>query len=387
MTTSGPRLRSVLDGLATFSAGPIATSTVGTSHLLAANESPDEPLPSVVAAIAQAAARINRYPDHGCRALTDEIAGWLGTTPDNVVVGCGSVGVTQMLFEAVSEPGTEVIYAWRSFEAYPTLAALAGIWPVAVPLQNERHDLAAMAAAITPQTRLVIVCNPNNPTGTALHRAELTEFIDQVPSDCLLVLDEAYREYVRDADVPDGLDLLAGRPNVAVLRTFSKAFGLAGLRVGYLVADPKVAESLRKTRLAFSVSQLAQAAAIASLRARDELLARVDDVVKERERVRTAMLDAGWPVPLSEANFVWLRLDDDTPEFAAACASAGVNVRAFPGEGVRVSIGTPTANDAFLAVAKRLIRRVNGPSHRSSRANGPFTPRAGAAGRPRWSEK
>jgi histidinol-phosphate aminotransferase len=351
---TAPRLRPLLAELPTYQAARVSASPGGAVHLLGSNESPYGPLPSVVEAIAAASAQVNRYPDYASTELTSELAHRLGTAPEAVVAGCGSVGVAQMLFTAVSEPESDVVYAWRSFEAYPTLAKLAGVRPVAVPLREARHDLGAMAAAITSRTRMVIVCNPNNPTGTALRRAELTGFLDEVPADCLVVLDEAYREYVRDIDVPDGLELAAGRPNVAVLRTFSKAFGLAGLRVGYLVADPALAGLVRKTRLSFSVSHLAQAAAIASLRAEDELMARVDTIVKERERVRNALLEGGWSVPQSEANLVWLPLGDDTAEFATACASAGVNVRAFAGEGVRATIGDPDANDALLAVAAGL---------------------------------
>jgi histidinol-phosphate aminotransferase len=222
---------------------------------------------------------------------------------------------------------------------------------VTVPLRDERHDLPAMAAAVTARTRLIIVCNPNNPTGTVVRRTELESFLDSVPGDCLVVLDEAYREYVRDPDVPDGLSLAVDRPNVVVLRTFSKAFGLAGLRVGYLVGHPEVAAQVRKTRLPYTVNHLAQVAASASLRVRDELSARVEQTVKERERVRTALLDAGFTVPESDANLLWLRLGDDSAAFGARCAAHGVNVRAYPGEGVRVSIGDTGANDAFLAAA------------------------------------
>ena len=196
------------------------------------------------------------------------------------------MGVLKQLVEAVSDPGAEVLYAWRSFEAYPPLVALAGATSVQVPLADETHDLAAMAAAVTPRTRLVLVCNPNNPTGTVVGRRQLTEFLDQVPGDCLVVLDEAYREYIRDESVPDGVDLYRDRPNVAVLRTFSKAYGLAGLRVGFLIGHPPVADAVRKTMLPFTVSSVAQAAAVASLAAEGELLERVETVVKERDRVR-----------------------------------------------------------------------------------------------------
>ncbi len=347
----GPRFRSVLDEYVAYRPGRVATSPDGRSYKLSSNESPYDPLPSVREVIKDAGGLINRYPDNGCTALIAAIAGRFGVPEDNVAVGCGSVGLAQMLLESVGEPGVEVVYAWRSFEAYPTLADLAGVTSVRVPLDGETHDLRAMADAITDRTRLVFVCNPNNPTGTAVRRAELEEFLDRVPGDCLVVLDEAYREYVRDPEVPDGLTLYADRPNVAVLRTFSKAYGLAGLRVGFMVAHPYVTEQVRKTYLPFTVNTIAQAAAIASLEAEKELLERVDATVEERGRVRDALIAQGWTVPPTEANFVWLRLGADTMDFAAACAAAGVSVRPFADEGARVSIGTPEENDAFLAAA------------------------------------
>jgi histidinol-phosphate aminotransferase len=300
---------------------------------------------------------VNRYPDNGAADLTEAIARRHGVPPQHIAVGCGSVGVTQQLLAAAAEPGTEVLYAWRSFEAYPLLVRLAGADEVRVPLRDETHDLEAMAAAITPRTRIVFVCNPNNPTGTVVHRAELEDFLDRVPPDCLVVLDEAYAEYVRDPAVPDGLDLYRERPNTAVLRTFSKAYGLAGLRVGFLVGHEPVAEAVRKTLLPFSVNALAQAAAIASLAAEAELLARVDRVVKERARVRDDLRSQGWTVPVTEANFVWLRLDSDTEDFAAACAGAGISIRPFAGEGARISIGDEEENDEFLTVARGYPRR------------------------------
>jgi histidinol-phosphate aminotransferase len=208
-----------------------------------------------------------------------------------------------------------------------------------------------MLAAITDRTRLVLVCTPNNPTGPALRRAELERFLDAVPSDVLVVLDEAYREFVRDPDVPDGVELYRDRPNVCVLRTFSKAYGLAGLRVGFAIAHTPVAEALRKTAVPFGVSSLAQAAAVASLEAEGELLERVDALVAERTRVCAALEAQGWQVPASEANFVWLRLGERTDAFAAACEAAGVVVRPFSGEGVRVTVAEPEANDVFLRVA------------------------------------
>jgi histidinol-phosphate aminotransferase len=352
MTDSYPRFRSVLDGFPAYKPGGTPASAGGTSHKLSSNESPFGPLPSVVEVIAEAARSVNRYPDNTAAALTDAIAARFDVPAEHVAVGCGSVGVAQQLFEAVGEPGAEVLYAWRSFEAYPTLAALAGVDSVQVPLRDETHDLAAMADAITPRTRMIFVCNPNNPTGTVVHRDELTAFLDRVPEDCLVVLDEAYREYIRDAAVPDGVAVYRDRPNVAVLRTFSKAYGLAGLRVGFLIGHPPVAAAVRNTMLTFSVNHIAQAAAIASLAAEDELMERVELTVKERTRVREELIAAGWTVPPTEGNFVWLRLGERTMAFGAACEGAGIAVRPFGGEGARVSIGDPKANDTFLRVAR-----------------------------------
>jgi histidinol-phosphate aminotransferase len=255
-----PRFRSVLDRFTAYKPGRVPVSPHGRSFKLSSNESPSGPLPSVVEVITAAAADVNRYPDNHAQALTGAISTRFGVPPEHVAVGCGSVGLTQQLLEAAAEPGGQVLYAWRSFEAYPLLADLSGAASVRVPLRDERHDLAAMAGAITEHTRVVFVCNPNNPTGTAVRRDELEEFLDRVPPDCLVVLDEAYREYVRDPGVPDGLSLYPGRPNVAVLRTFSKAYGLAGLRVGFLVAAEPVAAAVRMTMLPFTVNHLARAA-------------------------------------------------------------------------------------------------------------------------------
>ena len=357
MPASSPRFRSILDQFIPYKPGGRVERPDGRAFKLSSNESPFGPLPSVVQVITEASADVNRYPDNGAVALTEAIARRYGIPPTHIAVGCGSVGVTQQLLQAVAEPGGEVLYAWRSFEAYPRLVQLAGAAELLVPLQDETHHLPAMAAAITPRTRVIFVCNPNNPTGTVVHRAELEDFLDRVPPDCLVVLDEAYAEYVRDPDVPDGLELYRDRPNLAVLRTFSKAYGLAGLRVGFLVGHEPVAEAARKTLLPFSVNTIAQAAAIASLAAEPELLARVDQVVKERVRVRDELLAQGWSVPPTEANFVWLRLNEDTEDFAASCALDGIGIRPFAGEGARVSIGDEEDNEAFLAAARAYPRR------------------------------
>ncbi|WP_042411333.1 histidinol-phosphate transaminase [Streptacidiphilus carbonis] len=351
----GPRLRETLRRLPVYVPGKPARGADGVpAFKLSSNENPYPPLPGVLDVAVAAAVGFNRYPDMACDGLVAELAGRFDVPESHVAVGTGSVGVAQSLIQITAGPGDEVVFAWRSFEAYPYLALMNGAVPVQVPLrEDESHDLDAMLAAVTDRTRLVFVCNPNNPTGRALRRGELERFLDAVPADVLVVLDEAYREFVRDPEVPDGIGLYRDRPNVCVLRTFSKAYGLAGLRVGFALAHEPVATALRQTAVPFGVSQLAQDAAIASLRAEEALLVRVAALVAERERVVAALTAQGWTVPDTQANFVWLRLGGRTTDFAEACAEAGVTVRPFAGEGLRVSIGETEANDLFLRAAER----------------------------------
>jgi histidinol-phosphate aminotransferase len=329
------------------------TESHAPTYKLSANENPYPPLPGILEAVRREAGQFNRYPDMHAAALTAALASRFDVPAGHIATGAGSAGVAQQLLQATSGPGDEVVYAWRSFAGYPIITQISGAKSVRVPLTaGDVHDLDAMASAVTDRTRLIFVCNPNNPTGTAVHRAELERFLDRVPSDVLVVLDEAYKEFVRDPDVPDGVEIYRGRPNVAVLRTFSKAYGLAGLRVGFAIVREPVADALRATAVPFSVNSLAQVAAVESLRAEEALLERVDTVVKERSRVYEALLAAGWTVPVSEANFVWLRLGWRTLEFTATCEAAGLVVQPFPGEGIRVTIGEAAANDTFLKVAK-----------------------------------
>jgi histidinol-phosphate aminotransferase len=358
---TSPRLRGALDGIPSYKPGRPATEREGgLSFKLSSNENPYPPLPSVLDVVTAEASRFNRYPDMFATALTAAIAERFDVPASHVATGTGSVGVLQQVIQSVATEGDEVVYAWRSFEAYPIVVQISGATSVRVPLTaDERHDLDAMAAAITDRTRLVLVCSPNNPTGAAVRRDELSRFLDRVPGDVLVVIDEAYHEFVRDPEVPDALEAYRDRPNVAVLRTFSKAYGLAGLRVGFAVAHDPVAEALRKTAVPFGVSSLAQAAATASLGAEDELLERVERLVKERSRVHDGLRDQGWSqLPASEANFVWLRLGQRTTDFAAACEAAGVVVRPFAGEGARVTIGEPEANDIFLRVAADFVSSI-----------------------------
>jgi histidinol-phosphate aminotransferase len=323
---------------------------------LASNEVPYGPLPGVVDALTVALADVHRYPDMGVVALRDALAERTGVSPARIATGCGSVALAEHLVRATCLPGDEVIYAWRSFEAYPIITATAGARSVRVPNTVEHgHDLDAMAAAVTDRTRLIFVCNPNNPTGTAVRRADLDAFLAAVPPTVLVVLDEAYREFVTDPDVPDGLAVYGDRANVAVLRTLSKAWGLAGLRVGYLVAAPEVAAAVRKVVTPFSTSLAAQVAALAALKSEDEMARRAALVVSERERLLAAVRELVPEVPESQANFVWLPLEEHAVAFGQGCEEHRVIVRTFAGDGVRVTVGTPEENDAFLAAAAKSL--------------------------------
>ena len=314
------------------------------------------PLPSVERAITDSLQTINRYPDNGMVELTASLAKRLGVTEDEIQVGCGSVSLCQNLVTITCEPGDEVLFGWRSFETYPLATRLVGAVPVQIPLTDElSYDLPAMADAITDRTRLIFVCNPNNPTGTIVDADSLRTFLAKVPSDVVVALDEAYFEYMRPSQTQayDAIELHREYPNLVVLRTFSKAYGLAGLRVGYAIAHPEVITALGKAHVPFSVNSVAQAAAIASLDADDELLARTEAIVEERTRVAEQLRDMGYRVPATQANFVWIELGDATTDFAAAARDAGVIIRPFAGDGVRVTVTEAEDNDAFLTFATR----------------------------------
>lgn len=320
--------------------------------VLASNESPYGLLPSVAAVLAQHASGVSRYPDMGSTRLIEAIAAHHGVDANRVAVGAGSVEVCGQLTSASVDDGDEVVFGWRAFEAYPIITAVVGGTSVKVPLTPDHvHDVDAMAAAVTDRTRLVFLCNPNNPTGTAVGEVELRRLVDRVPDDVLVVIDEAYHEYADPTVVPDATALFADRPNVAVTRTFSKAYALAGLRVGYCIASPAVVSAVRKCQVPFSVSALAQEAAIAALGEGEEVPRRAKLTVAERERVRAALTQAGYDVPPSQGNFIWLVLGDRTTDFAQACMDGGVIVRPFAGEGVRVTIGADAENDRLLQLA------------------------------------
>ena len=356
---STPAIRSAIADIPAYVPGrPPAVRAGVSTYKLSSNENPYPPLPGVLEAAARAAEVMNRYPDMGCTALYQALSERLQVPTTQLAAGTGSVAALYHLLQAFCESGDEVVYAWRSFEAYPIAVAVTGATSVRVPLDAEaRHDLDAMGEAITDRTKVVVVCTPNNPTGPAIGRRELETFLDRVPSHVLVVVDEAYREFVRIDDPLDAVDFVADRPNVAAMRTFAKAYGLAGFRVGYVVAPEPVAAAVRACSLPFGVSSIAQAAAVASLDHEPELLKRVDALVTERERVVAALRGQGWPVPDAQGNFVWLPAGGHTAEFAAAADQAGVMVRPFGDEGARVSIGEEAGNDVFLSVASRFATR------------------------------
>ncbi|MFN8167877.1 MAG: histidinol-phosphate transaminase [Candidatus Nanopelagicales bacterium] len=350
----GPRLRDALDRLPAYVAGrpPVGHPDLP-PYKLSSNENPYPPLPGVLEAVAAGAASTNRYPDPASTALVDALAERYAVPRDHLALGTGSVGLLQQVVQISAGPGDEVLFAWRSFEAYPIMTIIGGATAVQVPLRDDQtHDLDAMADAITERTRLILVCTPNNPTGTVVRQDELDRFLDRVPDDVLVIVDEAYVEFVRDPDAVRGLDTYRDRPNVAVLRTFSKAYGLAGLRVGMAVAHPPVAHALRQTAVPFGVSSVAQAAAIASLAAEDALLERVHALVAERTRVEAALAAQGWVLPPSQANFVWLRTER-LDELVLACEQVNLSVRRYADDGIRVTIGETEANDRFLEVSAR----------------------------------
>ncbi len=347
------KLRSSLAGLPAYVPGRPAAARAGLpTYKISSNENPYAPLPQIVQAAEQAVRAMNRYPDMAVTDLHAALAQRFGVGMAEIASGTGSVGLLQQFVQATCDQGDEVVFAWRSFEAYPICVAVNGAVSVRVALRaDESHDLEAMAAAITPRTRLMLVCQPNNPTGVGATADELETFLAQVPADVTVVIDEAYVEFVSSADVPDGLAVFRSHPNVALLRTFSKAYGLAGLRVGYAIAHEELAAALRACAVPFGVSNVAQAAAMAALEVEDELQARVARIVQARAHVTAALRAQGWALPDSQANFVWLRLGDHTQAFAAFCDERGLAVRPYGDEGVRVTVGDEPADERFLAIA------------------------------------
>lgn len=321
---------------------------------LSSNEVTDAPLASVAEAMANAAAEVNRYPDMAAVDLRDVLAEHLGIPAEDIAVGCGSSALGQQLVQITAGKGDEVIFPWRSFEAYPIFTQVTGATPRPIPLtESGHHDLEAMAAAINEHTKLIFVCNPNNPTGSIITEQAFIDFMDQVPPEVIVALDEAYIEYVREADTPLSVELLHRYPNLIGMRTFSKAFGLAGIRVGYAFGKHEVIDALNKVAIPFGVNAVAQAGAVAALSEIDALMERTDEVATQRTRVAEAL-----GANPSQANFVWLPaqaiaagpIPAQTPaELAELFAKHNVLVRSFP-EGVRITVTNQQEMNQLLSV-------------------------------------
>jgi histidinol-phosphate aminotransferase len=353
VTTPRVRLRPAIEALDPYRQGKQAAAE---AFKLSSNENPFEPLPAVLATLSHQS--INRYPDGSAYALRVRLGEKYGVAPEQIQVGSGSVAILAQLMLAASGPGDEVVYSWRSFEAYPGLVTVAGATSVTVPnTADHRHDLPAMAAAITDRTRVVIVCSPNNPTSTVVTLEEFESFMALVPPTVLVLLDEAYIEFVTDPTAVRGIPLLQKYGNLVVLRTFSKAYGLAGLRVGYAVGPEYVMDAARATAIPLSVIELGQRAAIASLDHEDQLLERVGRIAALRDEVWRSLVDQGWDVPKPHGNFVWLPTGDKTIWAAEVFWDNDIVVRAL-GEGLRVSIGEPGSVDKLLRAAAEVVRTL-----------------------------
>jgi histidinol-phosphate aminotransferase len=327
---------------------------------LASNESPFPPHEAVVEAIRRAASSMNRYPDPDATLLRRRLAERYETEPGRIAVANGSCEILLAAAEALAEPGAEILYAWPSFSMYPYLPALTGAREIRVPLaEGDVHDLDAMAAEATAATQLLIVCNPNNPTATHLPAAAIGAFLERVPPHVTVILDEAYVEFQTDDDPDASLDLLADFPNLVVLRTFSKAYGLAGLRVGYAIAASTFRAAVDAVRQPFSVNALAQAAGAEAILHQDDVARRVTATIAERLRVEEGVRALGLQTAETQANFSWIDLGDaDEATVVAGLGEREIAVRpgaALGGPGhIRVSYGTEAEDDRFLDALREL---------------------------------
>lgn len=322
---------------------------------LASNENPEGPISAVENAVLEAVRRANRYADHRGAELRERIGSWLGVGAEQVSIGNGSVGLLQQIFLTYLDPGDEIIFGWRSFEVYPIYSQLTGAEMVRVPLRDDlTYDVDGIISAISPATKVIMLATPNNPTGTLLAADDIVRIASAAGDEVIVVIDEAYREFV-DPGTPDPVaEVVPKFRNVLVTRTLSKAHGLAGLRVGYAVGDPEVIADIDKVAVPFHVNAAAQAAAIAAINHIDEIEARCAAIVSERGRVEAQLAEMGWWMPAHQANFVYLSTGPDTMRYATELEKRGVVVRPFDGEGLRVTIGSPAENDRFLSAISQM---------------------------------
>jgi histidinol-phosphate aminotransferase len=345
-----------LDGLPGYGKGRAAGAAVF-AHRLGSNEAPDAVDPAILAAVAGALAGANRYPDLRGETLAARLAGRHGLAPAQVAVAAGSIVLLDQIVRGWCDPGDQIVAPWRSYEAYPIIAGLAGAALVTVPLDAAHLlDPATFVAAIGPATRIALICNPNNPTGTVLDAPALDALIAAIPPRVLVVLDEAYCDYAAPADqvAASPAARLARHPNLVVLRTFSKAWGLAGLRAGYALAAPAVIEAIHAVQPPFPLPGVALTAALAALEHEGAVTARIARNAVERARLAEGLAALGLPVAASQANFVWLPLADAAAALNDHLARNGIAARCFAGEGLRITTGTAADTDAVLDAAARL---------------------------------
>jgi histidinol-phosphate aminotransferase len=328
---------------------------------LASNETPWPPHPQVLEAVEAQLRTLNRYPDPDKTLLRRRISERTGVPSGRVAVGNGSCELLLAAAEAMLEPGAEVVYAWPSFSIYPHLAAMSGARAITVPLDEEgRHDLEGMAREVTAATRILLVCNPNNPSATAFPPAVIDDFVAELPRHVAVLVDEAYVEFSTLQDPDESVELLDGHPNLVLLRTFSKVYGLCGLRAGYALGSEDFRRAVDRVRQPFSVNALAQAAAAEALKHQDEVERRVERTAIERLHVESELAERGLETTDSEANFSWVGLGDrDEEEVVKGLARRGVIVRAGAALGregwLRVTYGTRQENDRFLAALDELL--------------------------------
>lgn len=330
---------------------------------LASNENPYPPHPRIREALIKAIDDVNRYPESGSPELVDTLAGRLGVSRSEIIVGNGTNEIIDLLIRAYVESDENCVFSSLSFAIYKIVSTQCGVKGIEVPVRDYRHDLDAMARAINSKTKIVFICSPNNPTGTYSTAGEVELFLSRVPDHVLVVFDQAYLEYVRAEDYPDTLSLRKKRENVLSLRTFSKVYSLAGLRIGYAVADTRVIESLNKMRQPFNVNRLAQAAAKAALECRDEIAAYVDETIRERERMRRALLGMGCQSPESQTNFLFVTMKGVSGDVCSGLEDLGVIVRPMAqfgdaGNSFRVNTGTPEENTRFIDALRKVLGKA-----------------------------
>ena len=347
------KVRPAVQNMASYKPGKAAEQVEVEQNIsnvikLASNENPWAPVQGVQDAITNAIAGVNRYGDNTALAVRSALSEWLSVDAGSISIGCGSSGLLQQLFMVYVDPGDEVLFPYPSFEVYPIFSKLFGATAVTVPLVDYVFDLDAVAAAVTASTKLIFLATPNNPTGTSVSVERLRGLVESVPSDVIVVIDEAYREF-NSPSMGNPVELCKDHRNVVVTRTFSKAFGLAGMRTGYAVADPEIVNQLEKVRLPFSINNLAQAATVAAIEHRDEAMERVDGLIAERNRCVDELLAAGLEIPQQHANFIFIPTGEATLAIADRMEQLGVVARPFPNLGLRITVGTSDENTRWIA--------------------------------------